>query len=148
MGIVQPAPTGAAGSARWKQAGRERGRDFCSGAKVPVLNWDVRPRTCETSAEAIPSSKAKCIFWCACMRQFCNGALWGRTGRSIATLLRWSCSSLAAAVASPVRQGVLRDPRTRLPSRNERQQGSIWERKTESTGSRLAVHTGFWLHLI
>lgn len=74
--------------------------------------------------------------------------LWGRTRRSIVSLLSWSRFSLAAAVASPVQQGVLRDPWTRLQSGNEQQQRQHLERKTESTGSWLAVHTGFWLRLI
>lgn len=75
VGIVQPVPTRGPGGARWKQAGGERGGDFSSGSKVPVLSWDVHPRTWETSAEVIPSFKEKHIFLCACTRHLCNGAL-------------------------------------------------------------------------
>lgn len=148
MGIVQPVPTRGPGGARRKQAGREQGGDLSSGSKVPMLNWDVHPRRCETSAEAMPSFKEKYIFLCGCIRQFCSGALWGRARRSIASLRSWRCFRLAVAVASPVQQAVLRDPRTRLHSGNEQQQRQDLERKTESTGSWLAVHTGFWLRLI
>lgn len=63
MGIVQPVPTRGPGGARRKQAGREQGGDFSSGSKVPVLTWDVHPRRCETSAEAIPSFKEKYISY-------------------------------------------------------------------------------------